>query len=60
LGEKPKCLEKLAEKLNLFKSVDILIAPGDDNLITKKLSASELQCFYWGRNKKSDVKIVSI
>jgi alanine racemase len=52
--------EKLSEKLKLFKSADISIVPGDDALITKTLGTYEIKCFYWGKSKNADVKIISI
>jgi len=52
--------EKLREKLKLFKSVDILIAPGDNDLVHKTIKASGINCFLWGNDKEFDVEIINI
>ncbi|HKB43894.1 MAG TPA: Mur ligase family protein, partial [Chitinophagaceae bacterium] len=52
--------EKLVEKLKLFKSPDILIAPGDDDLITKAINSSGIKCFYWGKKENNDLQVISI
>ena len=52
--------EKLKEKLKLFKSVDILIAPGDNDLINKIIKTSGINCFLWGNDKNFDVEIANI
>jgi Alr-MurF fusion protein len=52
--------EKLTEKLKLFNSSDILIAPGDDDLITKMLDSLVTKSFYWGKREGVDARIVSI
>src|SRR5258705_3725938 len=52
--------EKLVEKLNLFKSTDIVIAPGDDDLITKAINSSGIKCFYWGKKENNDLQVISI
>jgi alanine racemase len=52
--------EKVQEKLKLFKSAEILIAPEDDELITKAINSSRIKCFYWGKSEAVDVKIISI
>jgi len=52
--------EKLREKLKLFKSVDILIAPSDNDLINKMVKASGINCFLWGKDKNSQVQILNL
>ena len=53
-------LEKLKEKLKLFRNVEILIAPGDNELINNTIKTSGLSCFFWGNNKSFDIEIVNV
>jgi alanine racemase len=52
--------EKLKEKLKLFRSSEIIIAPGDNDLINKTIKATGIPYILWGKIKGFDVEIVSI
>ena len=52
--------EKLKEKLKLFAHASKIIAKGDDAWITRQMTKGKMNCFFWGRNKTSDLQIVSI
>jgi len=52
--------EKLAEKLKLFTHANKVIARGDDAWITRQMLKAGTNNFFWGRNKSSDLQIVSI
>ena len=52
--------EKLTEKLKLFAHASKVIAKGDDAWITRQMLRAGINNFFWGRNKSSDLQIVSI
>ncbi len=52
--------EKLTEKLKLFTHANKVIARGDDAWITRQMLKAGTNNFFWGRNKSSDLQIVSI
>jgi alanine racemase len=52
--------EKLKEKLKLFAHASKVIAKGDDAWITRQMTKDRMNCFFWGRNKTSDLQIISI
>jgi alanine racemase len=52
--------EKLTEKLKLFTHANKVIAKGDDAWITRQMLKAATNNFFWGRNKSSDLQIVSI
>jgi len=52
--------EKLKEKLKLFIHANKVIARGDDAWITRQMLRVGLNNFFWGRNKNSDLVIISI
>ena len=52
--------EKLTEKLKLFAHANKVIAKGDDAWITRQMLKAGTNNFFWGRNKSSDLQIISI
>ena len=52
--------EKLTEKLKLFAHASKVIAKGDDAWVTRPMLRAGINNFFWGRNKSSDLQIVSI
>ncbi|HET9825784.1 MAG TPA: bifunctional UDP-N-acetylmuramoyl-tripeptide:D-alanyl-D-alanine ligase/alanine racemase, partial [Chitinophagaceae bacterium] len=52
--------EKLNEKLKLFTHASKVIAKGDDAWITRQMLRAGVNSFFWGRNKSSDLQIVSV
>jgi len=52
--------EKLNEKLKLFTHANKVIAKGDDAWITRQMLRAGVNNFFWGRNKSSDLQIVSV
>jgi len=51
--------EKLKEKLKLFIHANKVIAKGDDAWVTRQMMRGEMNNFFWGRNRNSDLVIVS-
>jgi alanine racemase len=52
--------EKLNEKLKLFTHASKVIAKGDDAWITRQMLRAGINNFFWGRNKSSDLQIISV
>ena len=52
--------EKLNEKLKLFTHANKVIAKGDDAWITRQMLRAGVNNFFWGRNKSSDLEILSV
>jgi alanine racemase len=52
--------EKLTEKLKLFTHANKVIARGDDAWITRQMLKVGMNNFFWGKNKSSDLHIISI
>ncbi len=52
--------EKLKEKLKLFAHASKIITKGDDAWITRQMTKEKMNCFFWGRNKSSDLQIISV
>ncbi|HEY2722959.1 MAG TPA: bifunctional UDP-N-acetylmuramoyl-tripeptide:D-alanyl-D-alanine ligase/alanine racemase [Chitinophagaceae bacterium] len=51
--------EKLKEKLKLFTHASKVIAKGDDAWITRQMARNDMNNFFWGRNKNSDLQLIS-
>ncbi|HEV8287034.1 MAG TPA: bifunctional UDP-N-acetylmuramoyl-tripeptide:D-alanyl-D-alanine ligase/alanine racemase [Chitinophagaceae bacterium] len=52
--------EKLTEKLKLFTHASKVIAKGDDAWITRQMVKVGTNNFFWGKNKSSDLEVVSV
>jgi alanine racemase len=52
--------EKLSEKLKLFSHTIKIITKGDDAWITRQMMKMGMNNFFWGKNKSSDLQIVSV
>lgn len=52
--------EKLQEKLQLFKTCNIVIANGDIPLIKKKIIEHKLPAMFWGKGRHNDILIKGI
>lgn len=52
--------QKAAEKLKLFTHVDVLICPGDDELLSSVAEKKDIKRFTWGWKKTNTVQIKSV
>lgn len=52
--------QKLAEKLKLFSHAEILICPGDDELVSSVTTESDIKKFTWGWKNTNIVQVLSI
>lgn len=52
--------EKLTEKLKLFSRARKVISKGDDAWVTSQVMKAGLKNFSWGRNKHSDLQVLSV
>ncbi len=52
--------QKLDEKLQLFKQVNVLICNTDDSLINEAAKKLELPIFNWGKNENAIVQILEL
>jgi alanine racemase len=52
--------EKLEEKLKLFTHANKVIAKGDDAWLSRQMMKAATNNFFWGRNKSSDLQIISV
>ncbi|MBO9591652.1 MAG: bifunctional UDP-N-acetylmuramoyl-tripeptide:D-alanyl-D-alanine ligase/alanine racemase [Niabella sp.] len=52
--------EKLSEKLKLFKHARVIIANGDDPLISAGIKASQAVFFSWGKQVHNAVQVLNI
>lgn len=52
--------QKLIEKLKLFSHAEVLICPGDDELVSSVSAESGIQKFTWGRKNTNTVQVQSI
>lgn len=52
--------QKLIEKLKLFSHAEVLICPGDDELVSSVSAGSSIQKFTWGWKNTNTVQVRSI
>ncbi|MBN8672682.1 MAG: bifunctional UDP-N-acetylmuramoyl-tripeptide:D-alanyl-D-alanine ligase/alanine racemase [Chitinophagales bacterium] len=52
--------QKLEEKLKLFSHAEVLICPGDDELVSAVTAESSIKKITWGRKNTNTVKVQSI
>ncbi len=52
--------QKLTEKLKLFSHAEVLICPGDDELVAAVTAGSGIKKFTWGRKSTNTVRVRSV
>lgn len=51
--------QKAAEKLKLFSNVEVLICPGDDELLSSLIEERGIKQFTWGERNTNTVQVLS-
>ena len=51
--------QKLVEKLKLFSHAEVLICPGDDELVSSVIAGSGIKQFTWGSKSTNSVQLLS-